>query len=292
EDGALWVSDIILNVGGINTQAYWTSVNQNAARLQMEAGLSPQEIINWLIENDNSSQGGNITDRQYGIVDLNNGNPRAAAYTGANNFNEKGHRLGENYAIQGNILISEEVLNDMESAFLNTEGELSLKLMASLQAAKRPGADIRCLNESISSASAYIRVAKPTDTSSAYGDLWLDINVWLDSGDFTGDPIDEVQKQFDEFFQTVSIEDVGAKDFKLYPNPFDQTLFIESELERIHKVDAFDLFGRRHSIVERTEGVANIKLDFNDLPYGIFAIRVWSNSQNYATYCVIRKKNN
>ena len=36
----------------------------------MTEGLTPQEIIDWLIANDNPSQGGNITDRQYGIVDL------------------------------------------------------------------------------------------------------------------------------------------------------------------------------------------------------------------------------
>ena len=54
EDGALYLSDIVLNVGAINTQAFWTTVNQNAARRQMEAGLSSQEIIDWLIHKDHS----------------------------------------------------------------------------------------------------------------------------------------------------------------------------------------------------------------------------------------------
>ena len=85
EDGALYVSDIVLEIGAINTQAWWTTVNQNAARQRMEEGLSPQEIIDWLSNNDNSAEGGNISDRQYGIVDLNNGSPRSAAFTGVNN---------------------------------------------------------------------------------------------------------------------------------------------------------------------------------------------------------------
>ena len=208
EDGALYVSDIVLNVGTINTQAWWTTVNQNAARQRMEEGLSPQEIIDWLSNNDNSSEGGNISDRQYGIVDLNNGSPRSAAFTGVNNFDVKGQRTGANYSIQGNILISEDVLDDMESAFLNTDGTLADKLMATLQAAKRPGADVRCLEFDISSASAYLRVAKPTDTNSDYGNLWLDLNVWLDSGEFTGDPIDELQSKYDEFNQIVSTSEL------------------------------------------------------------------------------------
>ena len=93
EDGALYVSDIVLNVGGINTQAWWTTVNQNAARNKMIEGLSPQEIIDWLKDNDNPSGGGNISDRQYGIVDLNDGSPRSAAFTGVNNFDVKGLSL-------------------------------------------------------------------------------------------------------------------------------------------------------------------------------------------------------
>ena len=44
EDGALYVSEIILGVGGVNTQAWWTTVNQNAAGARMEEGLSPQEL--------------------------------------------------------------------------------------------------------------------------------------------------------------------------------------------------------------------------------------------------------
>ena len=43
--------------------------------------------------------------------------------------------------------------------------------MAALQEAKFPGADTRCLDEGISTLSAFIRVAKPTDINEYYMDL-------------------------------------------------------------------------------------------------------------------------
>ncbi len=274
EDGALWVSDIVLNVGAINTQAYWTLVNQNAAKQRMLAGDSPQEIIDWLVANDNSSQGGNIADRQYGIVDINDGSPRSAAYTGPNNFDVKGHRVGKDYAIQGNILISEEVLDDMEQAFINTNGELCDKLMASLQAAKRPGADVRCLAEGISSASAYIRVAKPNDTNSDYGNLWLDLNAWLDSGTFTGDPIDELQRQFDEFKQLSSIESKLSNETKIYPNPTQNKFIIESNDEPITKIELFDMLGClvKKEIIDAP--VTKAEVDIGDFKNGIYILKI------------------
>lgn len=276
EDGALWVSDIVLNVGAINTQAYWTPVNQNAATEQMESGLSPQEIIDWLVENDNSSQGGNISDRQYGIVDLNNGQPRAAAYTGSNNFDVKGQRVGKNYAIQGNILISEEVLDDMELAFLNTNGPLCDKLMASLQAAKRPGADVRCLNDGISSASAYVRVAKPTDTNSEYGNLWLDLNVWLDSNSFSGDPIDELQRKFDEFKETVAVDEQNIGSIKIFPNPTKSDIVLELGNTQITKVEFYNLLGNLCLAVEISKDDLLHSIDLKALTVGTYFVKFWN----------------
>ena len=279
EDGALYVSDIILNVGAINTQAWWTLVNQSAARQQMENGLSPQEIIDWLRTNDNPSQGGRINDRQYGIVDLNNGSPRAAAFTGTNNFNVAGQRVGPNYAIQGNILISEEVLDDMETAFLQTEGPLCDKLMASMQAAKRPGADARCLPSGISSASAYIRVAQPTDTNSNYGQLWMDINSWLDSGEFTGDPIDDVQRKFDLFKATVSTEDLDTKSIYIYPNPTSGELYIQSG-SAISKVEIYNMLG--HKLADHTLSSNNrtTSINIDNLPSGPYLLQIWQTNTN------------
>lgn len=177
EDGALVISDIVLGVGAIHSQAMWYRNNQSNARMRIENGDSPKEIIDWLVKNDDNSDGFKISNRQYGIVTLNNGSPLSFGYTGDDNMEIATHIIGAGFSIQGNILISKKVLLDMEKAYLNTKGALSDKLMAAMRAAKRPGADSRCLKEGVSSLSAFLRVANPKDKSSKYGELSLDINI-------------------------------------------------------------------------------------------------------------------
>jgi uncharacterized Ntn-hydrolase superfamily protein len=196
EEGALVISDIILGTGAINTQALWNPINQIAARERMAAGDSPEEIINWLIANDPAP--GSSSQRQYGIVDLVggvNGTPRSAGFTGSNNTSVANHIVGENYAIQGNILISQDVLDDMETEFLNTSGTLADKLMAAMQGAKRIGAQSNCTGNQTSSKSAFLRVAKVEDLYSNYGHLTVDLNV--SKTDFAEDPIDVLQTTYD-----------------------------------------------------------------------------------------------
>ena len=190
------ISELYPGVGAINTQSYYLSQNQDYASSLMNQNYDPQEIINLLELNDFQS---NPSIRQYGIVSIDQ-NISSAGFTGENCSDWKGHLTGSNYAIQGNILIDGSVLDQMESSFMNTNGPLSHKLMASLQAAKVPGADARCLDEGISSYSAFIRLAKPDDGSQ----LTIDLNVnsvipyFFNNGIWI-DPIDTLQIAFDEY---------------------------------------------------------------------------------------------
>ena len=187
--GAVIISDVIPDVGAIHTQSYWIPANQNAAHDQVvSGGLSPDELMAWLEENDAENT---PAVRQYGMADLVSGVARAAAFTGDNCFDFKGHIVGDNYAIQGNILLGEEILTQMEAGFLQTEGTLAEKLMAALQGANVAGADTRCLDEGVSSRSAFLRVADPGDDPDA---LTLDIVVSLTP--FGVEPIDVLQEAF------------------------------------------------------------------------------------------------
>ena len=105
----------------------------------------------------------------------------------------KSHILGATYAIQGNILIGEEVLINMEKNFNSTSGTLSDKLMAALQGANIPGADSRCLDDGISSLSAFIRVANPLDDDNYF----LDLNVNNTSN--VQEPIDLLQDLYNQW---------------------------------------------------------------------------------------------
>ena len=231
--GSIIISDIHPGVGAIHTQAYYLPANQSYASSLMDQGYSPAEIIHLLQENDVQN---NSSIRQYGIVDLFTGNdyvyeyecdeiegavwqgtpnsnelaectdpiiPRSASFTGNNCSDWKGHINGMNYAIQGNILLSEDILLGIEEGFLNTNGSLDQKLMAALQGAKVPGADTRCLDEGISTFSAFIRVAKFDNENDYYMDLnvnsvipyYNDTGIWID-------PVDTLQTLYNNWYDT------------------------------------------------------------------------------------------
>jgi len=188
--GSIIISDIHPGVGAIHTQSYWSGYNQLMASDLMDNGLSPDEIIDYIVENDVSN---NPLIRQYGIVDLYDGG-RSAAYTGDNCMDYKNHILGQTYAIQGNILINEEVLINIENNFNSTTGTLADKLMSALQGANIPGADSRCLDNETSSLSAFIRVANPMDDEDAF---LLDLNINNTSNN--QEPINLLQELYDQW---------------------------------------------------------------------------------------------
>ena len=151
EDGFL--GQLIPNVGAINTQAYYIPANQINATNRMNLGETPSEIISWLVANDVQSL---PQLRQYGIAAIINGSPQTSAHTGASTDDYKNHTIGPNYAIQGNILLGQEVLDSMEARFLNASGDLACKLMAALQGANIIGADTRCNSNGTSSLFAFV----------------------------------------------------------------------------------------------------------------------------------------
>jgi len=190
-NGSIIISDVHPGIGAVHTQSYWNSTNQNNASNLMDQGYAPEEIIEYLVENDSQ---GNPSIRQYGVVDLVD-DGRSAAFTGENCYDYKNHILGPTYSIQGNILLGQEVLDSMEVNFLNTSGSLATRLMAAMQGAKIPGADTRCLSSGISSLSAFIRVAQPNNLEDS---LYLHLNVNNTQPGI--DPIDTLQDLFDDWY--------------------------------------------------------------------------------------------
>ncbi|MBV6441287.1 MAG: DUF1028 domain-containing protein [Haliscomenobacteraceae bacterium CHB4] len=212
-NGAIIISDILPGKGAIHTQSFWLAANQANARLKMEEGLSPEDILLWLKQND--AEGTlNAQRRQYGIVDFDpQGHPRSAAFTGTLCFDWKGHKTGPGYAIQGNILLGPEILDSMEARFLATSGTLADRLMAALQGANVVGADTRCADDGTSSLSAFLRVAKPGDTDDS---LYLDLNVpSLPAG---MEPIDSLQRLYDQWLLSSAPELPEIK-VQVFPNP-------------------------------------------------------------------------
>jgi uncharacterized Ntn-hydrolase superfamily protein len=205
-DNSLRISDIIEGVGAIHTQAFYLAANQQTAHDRMVAGDSPHDIIEYVTTHD---AGNDSTIRQYGVVDLVGGG-RSAGYTGVNCNDYKNHITGPTFAIQGNILIGAVVLDSMAYAFTHTPGALADRLMATLMAAKRPGADSRCLSNGLSSLSSFIRVVRVGDGPNQY--LFRDVNL-----SSVVDPIDSLRTLFvawkdslsgfaDPFLTTVAVD--------------------------------------------------------------------------------------
>lgn len=289
EEGALPISDIILGKGAIHTQSAWSPTNQEAARIRMQDhNETPQQVIDWLVANDPAP--GNASSRQYNIVALDG---TSAAFTGDTSFDQKGHRIGTNYAIAGNILISTEVLDDMENAFLNTTGDLATKLMAVMQAAKRPGADARCLSEGVSSRSAFIRVAQPSDTDSSYGNLWLDLNI---SYTPTGvDPIDELQTAFDAFFATLSQDTfaIEKNSLQVFPNPANHSLYISNASNQdYNRIEVYTLSGKKVLQQSVASPQKTLRIEVSSLQDEMYILKLVNDVETIAVKQVLIRHQN
>jgi uncharacterized Ntn-hydrolase superfamily protein len=266
------ISDIIPGRGAIHTQSYWVSANQQNAHDKMVEGLSPQEIIDWLVENDHN---GDPSIRQYGIVDFDSsGSPRSAAFTGENCLDDKYHTAGSGYAIQGNILIDSAIIDSMEARFLAGAASFAERLMAALQGARVPGADSRCLAEGVSAKSAFIRMARPEDT---LGTFYLDLNV--PSRPYGIDPIDSLQVLFDDWLQLVT--GIGNKEgllerVKVYPNPSSDFLIAEfhGPVHRGLELKMTDLVG--NEILSETMTGIKLRIDIRHLRRGIYFLSIFS----------------
>lgn len=270
-----FLGELFPGVGAINTQAWYIGQNQANARDRMNAGDSPQEIIDWLVANDIQ---GNPTLRQYGVVRIIDNDPFSAAHTGTSTDDYKGHRTGANYAIQGNILLGPEILDSMEANFVNTQGTLAQKLMAALQGANVAGADSRCLSNGTSSLFAFLKVAQPGDT---FGEPSLVLGV--DFADNSGiEPIDSLQSLFDLAFPPNSLNELIGVDLQVYPNPAREYIRFEIEGDfnfNDLELNIFDYTGKLISTKDITQN--KLQLTKTELGQsGLFLYQLKSKSSN------------
>lgn len=287
--GALIISEILPGIGAIHTQSYYNSFNQANARIRMEEGDSPEEIISWLEANDWQND---AAVRQYGVVDYNNGSPRSAAFTGENCLDHKNHIIGPNYAIQGNILIGPEILDSMEARFLREEGCLANKVMAAMQGAKVPGADSRCLDEGVSSLSAFIRVAQPGD---AYDSLFLDINI-AGTG-FGVEPIDALQDKYDQWkdnndydcpIPSKTNDNFTPELTKVYPNPSSGKVTVDYSRIRLSHYILHDMTGRKLQCAAFRYHDTKREIDLSAFDDGIYLLHLYSGKREIEIQKVVK----
>lgn len=210
--GAFILSDVLEGVGAIHTQASYLAQNQMNARARMLAGDTPQQIIAWLTANDAQ---GNPAVRQYGIVDLRR-RGESAAYTAVNCLDYKNHATGPGYAVQGNILLGQVIIDTMKNTFLRTRGPLADRLMATLEAAKIIGADTRCASRNTSSQSGFIKVVRIGDGNVPY------LQKVVPTTSVGVDPITVLRSQFNQWKDSL----------RARPDPFLSTMTVSPETLR------------------------------------------------------------
>ncbi|MGD8322357.1 MAG: DUF1028 domain-containing protein [Gemmatimonadota bacterium] len=138
-NGVIWGK---ADVGVVATQAV-VDVSYGPRGLELlEAGLTPQEVVDRLLEEDPDPRSDDWPEagRQFSVMDA-LGN--VATHTGPEAPEWAGHRIGRYVSAQGNILAGPEVVGAMVDAFGKTEGHLSFRLLAALEAGQAAGGDRR-----------------------------------------------------------------------------------------------------------------------------------------------------
>ncbi|HLQ72646.1 MAG TPA: DUF1028 domain-containing protein [Bacillota bacterium] len=124
------------NVGAIATQAFvnpYAGINGLRA---LESGQTAEEALTSVVTADKAAEL-----RQISIVDVTG---EVAIHTGEKCPDIKGSITGKGYAIAGNLLANDTVLENMQRAFLQAkENSLTERLIRALEAGERAGGDKR-----------------------------------------------------------------------------------------------------------------------------------------------------
>src|SRR2546423_9219557 len=151
-------------VGALATQAYANpSYGPNGLALLRE-GLSASEVVERLTSEDEDRD-----QRQLGVVDAHGG---SASWTGPRCNDWAGHRTGEGYAAQGNILVGEETVAALSTTFeANAHLPLTQRLIECLAAAQAAGGDRR------GQQSASLLVVQKDGGYAGLSDILVDLRV-------------------------------------------------------------------------------------------------------------------
>jgi len=165
-------------VGAIATQS-WANPRYGPDGLALlREGLAAEEAVARLTAADDGR-----AQRQLGIVD---GDGRAASYTGDECHAWAGHRTGDGYAAQGNILVSADTVDALAETFEATAtNPLAERLLDSLDAAQAAGGDSR------GQQSTALLVVGPEQGYAGLSDVLVDLRV-----DDHERPLEELRRLF------------------------------------------------------------------------------------------------
>ena len=162
-------------VGAVATQSFVDpSYGKNGLDL-MRAGKSAPDALKELLAKD---EGRDV--RQVGMIDAQG---RVDSWTGKNDIQAAGHIVGQNFAVQANLMLNDKIWPAMARAFESTKGDLADRMLAALDAAQLAGGDIRGRQ----SAALIVVTGKPT--GQAWKDRTFDLRI-----DDSPEPLKELRR--------------------------------------------------------------------------------------------------
>ncbi len=153
----------LAGVGAVATQS---QVNISYGPLGLEllqAGYTAEQALKALTSGDPHADV-----RQCAIVDATGA---AAAHTGTKCIPAAGHRVGDGFSCQANLMEKDTVWDAMAEAYLSTAAPLAERMMAALEAAEAQGGDIR------GKQSAAMVVVAASGTGRPWVDRLIDLRV-------------------------------------------------------------------------------------------------------------------
>jgi uncharacterized Ntn-hydrolase superfamily protein len=182
----------VAGVGAIATQADANVAYKGQALAHMDDGATASVALQRLIEDDEGRD-----HRQVGIVDVEGG---SASHTGQACLDWAGSVTGAGYAIQGNILTGEEVVDAIEAAWQSSDpnAPLARRLLGALASGDQAGGDSRGRQ------SAALLVVKEGAGYGGLDDIAVDLRV-----DDHVDPVAELGRLLDlnDLYLTASTEE-------------------------------------------------------------------------------------
>tara|TARA_B110000259_G_C14005315_1_gene397739 strand:+ start:85 stop:1068 length:984 start_codon:yes stop_codon:yes gene_type:complete len=163
-------------VGVVATQSFVNPSYGPRGLELMESGLTAKNALKKLTDQD---EGRNY--RQAAMIDVNGS---VDAYTGESCIESAGHYVGENFSVQANMMLNDEVIPMMKKAFVeNSDLPLAERIIKVFEAAESVGGDIR------GKQSAAIIVVGGEKTKNIWEDKKIDLRV-----DDSEDPIKEITR--------------------------------------------------------------------------------------------------
>jgi len=173
------VLQVEFGLGAVASQANTNTMLARDALDRLRLGATAVEALDAALLADEKRE-----ERQLSVMSAKG---TQAAFTGTKPDDFKGHIIGKDVVVAGNILVGRETLEAMVAAFETTSGTLADRVMTALEAGQKAGGDRR---GKISAAIVVLNEAPATNSYARNIDLRVDSSK---------DPVGELRTLFDAY---------------------------------------------------------------------------------------------